>query len=117
MKAVEIISVPVSDQQKAKEFYLKMGLKLIVESEFDEKQKWIQLAFPGGGATLTLVTWFEQMSVGSLRGMVIACDDLEKDLQQLHANGIETAAPNKTPWGTFVTVKDPDGNSWSLHGK
>jgi catechol 2,3-dioxygenase-like lactoylglutathione lyase family enzyme len=115
MKTVEIISVPVTDQQKSKEFYLKMGLSLVRENPFAGGQNWVELSFPGGGSNITLVTWFNKMPAGSLQGMVIACEDIEKEIARLNHNGITTGKVDDTPWGKFVSVNDPDGNSWSLH--
>lgn len=117
MKTVEIVSVPVTDQQKAKAFYLKMGLKLINESPMGNGQTWIQLGFPGGGADITLVTWMEKMPAGSLQGNTIGCDDIEKEKKRLLENGIETGKVDNTPWGKFAWIVDPDGNTWTLHQK
>jgi predicted enzyme related to lactoylglutathione lyase len=115
MKSATIISVPVTDQQRAKEFYLKLGLTLIVEAPMGKDQVWVQLGFPGGGATLTLVNWFEKMQAGSMHGLVISTDNIEKDIEELKAKGIEVRAIDNTPWGKFASIKDPDGNSLSLH--
>jgi catechol 2,3-dioxygenase-like lactoylglutathione lyase family enzyme len=42
MKKIEIIMIPVADQQKAKEFYMKLGLQIIVEAPAAHGQTWIQ---------------------------------------------------------------------------
>lgn len=42
MKAIEIITIPVSNQQKAKEFYSKLGFELIIEAPSHDGQTWIQ---------------------------------------------------------------------------
>ncbi|WP_233524420.1 VOC family protein [Mucilaginibacter conchicola] len=117
MKAIDIISIPVTDQQRAKEFYIKFGFTLIVENPFQNGANWIQLGLPGGGTTITLVNWFPQLTPGCIAGYVIKCDDLDATLEGLKEKGIEAGNADKTPWGRFATVKDPDGNSWSLHGK
>lgn len=117
MKAIEIISIPVTDQQAAKEFYLKFGFTLIVENPFHNGVNWIQLGLPDGGTSITLVNWFPQLTPGSIAGFVIKCDDLDKTITELTAKGITVGDADKTPWGRFATVKDPDGNAWSLHGK
>jgi uncharacterized glyoxalase superfamily protein PhnB len=117
MKSVEIISVPVTNQQLAKEFYLKMGLQLVIETSLGNGQQWIQLSFPDGGATITLVNWFDKMPAGSLQAVVIESDDIEKDIKQLQNSGIEPGPIDKTPWGRFAKITDPDGNTWSLHQK
>lgn len=116
MKAIEIISIPVTDQQAAKAFYLKIGFEILVEVNF-EKQTWIQMAFPGSPVSITLVNWFPEMPAGSVRGLVIKTDDLDKDIADLKAKGLEVGNVDTTPWGRFATVKDPDGNALSLHAK
>ncbi len=116
MKAIEIISIPVTDQQAAKAFYLKIGFEILVEANF-EKQTWIQMAFPGSPVSITLVNWFPEMPAGSVRGLVIKTDDLDKDIADLKAKGLEVGNVDTTPWGRFATVKDLDGNALSLHAK
>lgn len=116
MKAISIISIPVTDQQAAKQFYLNLGFKLLVEGPFGPGQNWVQLALPEQEAvTITLVTWFPELKPGSIRGFVIDVDNLADETKQLNGKGIEVGAVDETPWGKFAAVKDPDGNTWSLH--
>jgi catechol 2,3-dioxygenase-like lactoylglutathione lyase family enzyme len=115
MKSIELISVPVTDQQRSKEFYLKMGLTLVREMPFGNNQTWIQLKFPGGGPEITLVSWFEKMPAGSLQGIVLSSENIEQDIEVLIKRGVTTGKIDPTPWGKFVSVTDPDGNTWSLH--
>jgi predicted enzyme related to lactoylglutathione lyase len=117
MKSIEIISIPVTDQQRAKEFYLALGFEILVEAPFEGDKQWIQMAFPGNkGISITLVTWFENMTPGGVNGFVIKTDDIHKDITDLTAKGITAGPAEKTPWGLFATVIDPDGNRISLHG-
>jgi predicted enzyme related to lactoylglutathione lyase len=117
MKSIAIVSVPVKDQQKSKEFYLKLGLNMITEAPMGENQSWIQLGFKDGGPSITLVNWFEKMPAGSMQALVISTDDIEKDINELNAKGISVGKIDNTPWGKFATIKDPDGNTLSLHQK
>ncbi|MES2061044.1 MAG: VOC family protein [Bacteroidota bacterium] len=117
MRSIELISIPVTDQQAAKEFYLKIGFKLIVEAPYQGGANWIQLGLPDGGTSITLVNWFPELTPGCIQGFVIKCDDLDKTIEEITAKGITVGNADKTPWGRFATLKDPDGNSWSLHGK
>jgi predicted enzyme related to lactoylglutathione lyase len=117
MKTIELVSVPVTDQQKSKEFYLQLGLKLITEAPMGDEQFWIQLGFKDGGPSITLVTWFEKMPAGSMQALVISTDDIEKDIIELNSKGIIVGTIDNTPWGKFATIKDPDGNTLSLHQK
>ncbi|MES2277793.1 MAG: VOC family protein [Bacteroidota bacterium] len=115
MKKISIISIPVTDQQRAKEFYLKAGFKLMVETQAGPGQTWIQLGLPGAETSITLVNWFPQMPAGSVRGLVVDTADIEQEIKNMQANGIEPGPIEQTPWGRFATVKDPDGNAFSLH--
>jgi predicted enzyme related to lactoylglutathione lyase len=117
MRLIEIISIPVTDQQAAKAFYLKLGFKVMVEAPFEGGANWIQMCLPDGSTSISLVNWFPKLTPGSIQGFVIKCDDIDASIAELAAKGIEVAAPDKTPWGRFATVKDPDGNAWSLHSK
>ena len=74
---VRVVSVPVSDQDRAREFYVeKLGFALVRDDASVPGIRWVQLAPPGGSTSLTLVTWFESMPAGSLRGLVLVSDDL-----------------------------------------
>jgi catechol 2,3-dioxygenase-like lactoylglutathione lyase family enzyme len=115
MKAIEIISIPVSDQLRAKTFYQQLGFNVLVEAPFEGDKKWIQMGLPGDGPSITLVTWFGDMPAGCVQGFVIKTDDVEKDKQEFTEKGIETGKIDQTPWGKFLSVKDPDGNSLSFH--
>ncbi len=115
MTTIELISVPVTDQQKAKEFYLNMGLTLVREAPFGSDRQWIQLSFPGGGTNVTLVTWFPKMPAGSLQGLTISCENISSEIEKLRQNGIVVGKVDETPWGKFAAISDPDGNTWNLH--
>lgn len=115
MKTVSLISVPVSNPQQSKEFYLKMGLHLIREMPLDKDKFWIQMGFPEGDLTITLVTWFPKMQPGSLQAVIVDCENISGEIDRLQKNGIITSKIDETPWGKFATITDPDGNTWSLH--
>jgi catechol 2,3-dioxygenase-like lactoylglutathione lyase family enzyme len=113
---VQLFSVPVSDPERAKTFYVDtLGFTLVSDTMMGEDQRWIQVVPPGAQTSITLVTWFETMPSGSLRGLVLETDDLEGDMQRLHAadvafdSGIERA-----PWGQYAQFSDPDGNGLIL---
>ncbi len=115
---LEVISVPVSDQDRAKSFYTeKLGFSVEMDSSFaGGSMRWITLRPPGSGTAVTLVTWFDTMPAGSLKGSVLGCDDLEKTLAELAARGVTFAEDEiqEAPWGRWKTFDDPDGNGWVL---
>jgi predicted enzyme related to lactoylglutathione lyase len=116
MKAISIISIPVTDQEASKQFYLNLGFQVLVEAPFEKGQKWIQMGFAGQkDVSITLVTWFPNMPAGSVNGFVINTDDINKDLEELTAKGLAVGKIEQMPWGKFLSVTDPDGNRLSLH--
>lgn len=114
MTSIEIISVPVTDQQAAKEFYINIGFKVITEADMGNGATWIQLGLPGQVTSITLVNWFKQMSPGSMQGLVVKSEDIEKEAADLKAKGIEVKPIDNTPWGRFASFSDPDGNGLTL---
>ena len=114
---LSVVSVPVSDQDRAKAFYVgQLGFTEQIDTSFGEAMRWVMLRPPGAATSVTLVTWFGSMPAGSLRGAVLACDDLEKTLAELTERGVTFAEDEiqEAPWGRWKTFEDPDGNGWVL---
>lgn len=109
---VAVVSVPVSDQERAKAFYVDaLGLELVRDDRSIPGMRWIQVRPPGGGTALTLVTWFESMPAGSLRGLVLRVTNLQALYDTLSARGVKfEGPPTRQPWGIETVVYDPDGN-------
>lgn len=114
MTSIEVISVPVTDQQVAKEFYLKIGFEVITEADMGNGSSWVQLGLPGQATSITLVNWFKQMPPGSMQGLVLKSEDIEKEVADLKAIGIDIKPIEETPYGKFASFTDPDGNGLTL---
>lgn len=114
--AIQLFSIPVSDQARAKAFYVDaLGWELVRDDVMGPDQRWVQVRPPGGETSVTLVTWFDTMPAGSLRGVVIETDDLERDQATLRERGARVdSAIEEAPWGRWVTFEDPDGNGFVL---
>lgn len=112
IEAVRVVSVPAADQEKARQFYIeKLGFELVRDDDCLPGLHWVQVAPPGGGTSLTLVTWFDSMPPGSLQGLVLACDDLDRAYERLVAEGVQVdRALAERPWGREAVIRDPDGN-------
>jgi catechol 2,3-dioxygenase-like lactoylglutathione lyase family enzyme len=114
---LSLVSVPVTDQDRAKRFYADtLGFSVDIDNSFGDGMRWVMLRPPGSGTAITLVTWFETMPAGSLKGSVLVCDDLEKTLGELTARGVSfnENEVQEAPWGRWKTFDDPDGNGWVL---
>jgi catechol 2,3-dioxygenase-like lactoylglutathione lyase family enzyme len=115
IKSFEILSVPVSDQQRSKQFYRDvLGFELLREEPMGPGQSWIQLAPKGCLTTIALVTWFETMRPGGLQGVMLNVTDIARDHKELSERGLKLAEIRQEPWGRYTTFQDPDGNGWIL---
>ena len=116
MQRITVVSVPVSDQGRAKRFYTsQVGFELLAEADFGEGLHWVQVGPTGGEASLTLVNWFDEMPPGSLRGLVIDCDDLQTDYEAMRKRDVPfLGPPAQQAGGIFAAFVDPDGNRISL---
>lgn len=108
MKSVEIIMIPVVDRQKAKEFYLNLGFKVLVEATDPHGETWIQMGLPESNTSISLA---------GFQGIIYGTDDIEIQIREYESKGIAVGKIDETPWGKFAWFKDLDGNSLCLHQK
>ena len=115
IRSFEILSVPVSDPQRAKRFYTDvLGFDLVRESPMGPGMTWIQLAPPGQGVTIAHVTGVETMKPGGLQGVMVNTDDIDAEHETLRQRGLVLSEIRQEPWGRYATFNDPDGNGWIL---
>ncbi len=112
---IQLFSIPVTDQDRAKAFYVEaLGWTLVNDQQMGP-QRWVQVRPPAGQTSMTLVTWFDSMPAGSLKGVVVETDDLAGDIAALSSRGVQIASEVQTaPWGRWTTFADPDGNEFVL---
>jgi catechol 2,3-dioxygenase-like lactoylglutathione lyase family enzyme len=115
MMQLSIVSVPVSDQERSKTFYRDvLGFSVFNDTAMNETQRWVMMKPPSGPAAISLVTWFDAMPAGSLRGLVLDTGDIERAHQKLSSQGLQISAIETASWGRYATFSDPDGNGWAL---
>lgn len=116
LEDVIVVSVPVSDQDRAKRFYVnQLGFQVVKDDDSVPGIRWVSVTPPRGRVMLSLVTWFETMPAGSLRGLVLRSRDVKGDYEKLRARGVEfEGPPEEQPWGTETVFLDPDGNRFVL---
>lgn len=117
---VKFVSIPTSDQGRALKFWSdQVGFTLMTDQPFNEKQRWIELKIRDSDTRLVLFTPDGQEDrIGSFFNGALACDDVEATHRQLSERGVEfDGPPQKQPWGTFATFRDPDGNRFVLSSR
>ena len=116
---IELLSLPVQDQDRARDFYVDtLGFELVRENAMGPAQRWIQVAPKGGQTSITLVTWFDTMPPGSLQGLVLHADDLDAEVATLTERGVPMPdGIQEELWGRYAVFIDPDGNRLVLRGR
>jgi catechol 2,3-dioxygenase-like lactoylglutathione lyase family enzyme len=125
---LEVITIPVSDFDRAKEFYGGLGWRL--DADFtDGGERAVQFTPPGSQCSIH----FGKNGPGSAQGLFLIVSDIEAARVDLVRRGVEVSevfhfakapfpfggpvsgvAPGHISYGSLATFKDPDGNVWVL---
>ena len=113
---IESVSVPVSDQDQAMDFYVDtLGFELLVDNTWRKGMRWSEVAPENSATLLMLVTWSACMLPSMYRIIVVATDDIRAIHEELVAKGIDfELPPTETPRGRQAMFRDPDGNALLL---
>ncbi|CAL9420136.1 hypothetical protein SUDANB15_01823 [Streptomyces sp. enrichment culture] len=128
---LEVIVVPVSDVDRAKEFSTDWcGFRLDIDAPLFEGPRFVQLTPPGSRCSVVLEAGAPvspgrpRMAPGSLQGLQLCVTDLDAARDTLVARGVEVgpvrhAGPSgwadgrgAEPWNSYLSFRDPDGNGW-----
>ncbi|MEU4161099.1 VOC family protein [Actinoplanes sp. NPDC026670] len=110
---IELIPVPVTDVDRAKAFYEKIGFNADHDHRVSEGLRFVQLTPPGSACSIVIGEGITEKTPGTQEIQVVVAD-ADAAREQVLAAGVETGAVDEQPWGRFVYFRDPDGNSWSL---
>jgi catechol 2,3-dioxygenase-like lactoylglutathione lyase family enzyme len=134
---LEVVVIPVSDVDRAKEFYSKLGWRLDADFPFDNGFRVVQFTPPGSGSSVQFGSKITSAAPGSAKEYLIV-SNIEAARDQLAARGVEVSevfypatpgaqfqpddangrvngpAPDHASYGSFATFSDPDGNGWLL---
>jgi catechol 2,3-dioxygenase-like lactoylglutathione lyase family enzyme len=116
---LQIVSVPVSSQDRAREFYVQgLGWDLLSDEGYElpggQWLRWLEVRPRGGQAAITLVMEDDTMRAGSMKGMILRASDLEATVAELAGRGVATQEVQEASWARYVSFQDPDGNSWVI---
>jgi predicted enzyme related to lactoylglutathione lyase len=122
---LELIVVPVTDIDRAKDFYLEqLDFGLDVDHSAGEDFRVVQLTPRGSGCSVSLMKSPER--AGQLQGLHLIVEDLDAARQELVTRGTEVGEifhfgpggqtpgpdPERRDYGSFMALAYPDGNSW-----
>jgi catechol 2,3-dioxygenase-like lactoylglutathione lyase family enzyme len=113
---LELVFVPVSDVDRAKDFYVN---KVGFNADFDERPmdgiRFVQLTPPGSACSISIGEGLTDAPPGSAPNLQIVVNDIQAAHDHLKGNGVEVSDIDVLDWGHFVYFADPDGNKWAVH--
>jgi catechol 2,3-dioxygenase-like lactoylglutathione lyase family enzyme len=113
---IELIHVPVSDVDRAIEFYVdKVGFNLDHDQRVSDELRFVQLTPPGSACSIAFGEGLgATLAPGSLDVIQVVIDDADAALEQLREQGVDAEGVDEQAWGRFVYFADPDGNTWNV---
>jgi len=134
----EIVVIPVSDVDRAKEFYGRLGWRLDAEFASGDDFRVIQFTPPGSGCSVIFGKNVTAAAPGSAQGLYLIVSDIAAARDELrgrdvevsevfHSDGVYAGSdepylfgrrrisgpdPNQGSYGSFASFRDPDGNGW-----
>jgi catechol 2,3-dioxygenase-like lactoylglutathione lyase family enzyme len=136
---LEIVVIPVSDVDRAKEFYARLGWRLDADFDNGKDFRVIQFTPPGSDCSIIFGKNVTEAAPGSARGLYLIVDDIEPARKNLQGHGVEISEvfhsggdvyagpdepylfgrvrvngpdPEHRSYRSFASFRDPDGNGW-----
>src|SRR5947208_1132291 len=137
---LEVVIIPVSDVDRAKDFYARLGWRLDADFTAGDDWRGVQFTPPGSGCSVIFGRNVTRAAPGSAQGLYLAVSDLETTRNELLRRGIEVSEvfhgsnvhtgpdepylfgrlrvtgpdPAHASYQSFASFHDPDGNGWLL---
>ena len=136
---LEVVVIPVSDVDRAKEFYGQLGWRLDADFPFDNGFRVVQFTPPGSGCSVQFGSKITSATPGSSPGVYLIVSDVRAARDELVARGVVVSevfypgtpgaqfrsenlsgrvngpAPDHASYSSFATFTDPDGNDLELY--
>jgi catechol 2,3-dioxygenase-like lactoylglutathione lyase family enzyme len=111
---LELVTVPVSDVDRAKAFYEQVGFHMDNDAAVSDDLRFVQITPPGSACSIAIGKGLTDKEPGSVAGLQVVVDDVRAAREDLAGRGIDVSDVQDFPWGTFVFFNDPDGNAWAV---
>ena len=112
---LELVAIPVSDVDRAKDFYVeKAGFNPDHDHKVSDEIRFVQLTPPGSACSIAIGKGVTDAPPGSVQGMQIVVPNIDEAHAELSERGVDVSDVQDFPWGSFVFFSDPDGNKWAV---
>ena len=131
---LEVVVIPVSDVDRAKQFYAELGWRLDVDIAKDDQFRVVHFTPPGSQCSILFGNGVTTEEPGSAQGLHLIVSDVDAARGELVKRGIDVSEifhdvggifhhagdegrvsgphPARTSYGSFASFSDPDGNGW-----
>ena len=124
---LEVVTIPVSDVDRAKSFYQKLGWRLDADIAAGDTFRVVQLTPPHSACSVAFGTGVTTGEPGSVHRLMLIVDDIDRARADLITHGAEVSDlfhlaggrvagrdPQNRSYQTYASFSDPDGNEWLL---
>lgn len=135
---LEVLVLPISDVDRAKRFYEKLGFRLDIDYAANDGYRILQFTPPGSGASIIFGKGVTSAPPGSVDRLVLVVYDIDAARAELRAQGVDVEIfhdaggglgagfragaegraqdpdPQRRSYASYASFKDPDGNVWLL---
>jgi catechol 2,3-dioxygenase-like lactoylglutathione lyase family enzyme len=125
---LEVVTLPVSDVDRAKSFYQSLGWRLDADLAFGDDIRAVQLTPPRSGCSISFGKGLTTAEPGSAQRFELVVDDIDAAREDLISRGVEVSElfhrdesglvpgpdPERRSYLTYASFSDPDGNGWLL---
>jgi catechol 2,3-dioxygenase-like lactoylglutathione lyase family enzyme len=111
---LELVVLPVSDVDRAKEFYEQVGFHADHDHRVSDDLRFVQLTPPGSACSIAIGQGLVEGEPGSVKGLQVVVDDVAGWRDALLARGVDVGEVEQLPFGSFIYFRDPDGNRWAV---
>jgi catechol 2,3-dioxygenase-like lactoylglutathione lyase family enzyme len=123
---LEVVTIPVSDVDRAKQFYESLGWRLDADFAVGDDVRLVQMTPPHSQCSIHFGKGFTTMEPGSLDRLYLAVKDIDAAREDLISRGVDVSEVEDQPkppgfpdlpgrsYFAYASFSDPDGNGWLL---
>jgi catechol 2,3-dioxygenase-like lactoylglutathione lyase family enzyme len=122
--ALEVVTLPVSDVDRAKRFYESLGWRFDIDLVLSDDLRTVQFTPPHSGCSIQFGKGRSTAEPGSAQSMILVVEDIDAARDDLVGRGVDVSevvearppdfdAPGRSYFAR-ATFSDPDGNGWEL---
>jgi catechol 2,3-dioxygenase-like lactoylglutathione lyase family enzyme len=133
---LEVLVIPVSDVDRARDFYQSLGWRLDADFSADDGYRVVQVTPPGSAASVIFGNGVSDAEPGSAQGLYLVVTDIQAARDDLASRGAEVSEvfhdatgifnhagtasrlpgpdSKRSSYASFASFVDPDGNGWAL---